>query len=369
MNKELKTLSPSKCQKIQTRLLEWFDTKKRDLPWRQTKDPYKIWVSEVMLQQTQVKTVIPYYRKFIKSFPTVKALGKADLNDVLKQWEGLGYYSRARYLHQAAVYLHQYQQDRIPTDSREFLHLPGIGKYTAGAICSIAYNEQVPVLDGNVIRVLTRILGIPEDPKKTVTNNLLWKIARQLVQTSRPGDFNQSMMELGALLCFPTNPFCTECPLQSLCVAYKNDLTDTIPYRRPKRALPHKIISAGVVTHRGKILISQRPLKGMLGGLWEFPGGKLEKNETLEECLIRELKEELDITVAVGDYITAVEHAYSHFSVTLHFYYCTLIQGKPKKLQCHDFKWVKPDELKNFAFPGADQPVLRYLVKVHKKGT
>ena len=348
--------------KIQNKLLSWFHQHKRDLPWRRTINPYHIWVSEIMLQQTRVETVIPYYQKFLKEFPTIKDLAKAPLNKVLKLWEGLGYYARARNLHKAAQFVLKKNQGKMPKSFEEVSSLSGIGRYTAGAICSIAYGEKVQVLDGNVIRVLTRLYAIQEDPRKTEINQKLWQLATELLPAKNPGDMNQALMELGATVCTPRNPTCLICPVEGFCEARKQGLIDSIPLRKEKKKLPHYNISAGVIWKEKKILIGQRPHQGLLGGLWEFPGGKQEKGETLQECLKREIKEELDIDIKVEDFILKVNHAYSHFAITLHVFHCRYQKGKPKKIGCADFKLVTPKQLRNYAFPAANQPVIEHLL-------
>lgn len=355
-------LSTRKIHTIQNKMLDWYHKSKRSMPWRNTKDPYLIWISEIMLQQTQVTTVIPYFEKFKKRFPTVKSLADARLDVVLKHWEGLGYYARARNLHKAAIIIRDNFSNCFPTTPDEIKQLPGIGRYTVGAIGSIAFGHRMPVLDGNVIRVLTRLFGIQEDPKSSEINKRLWNISEQLLPGSdKVGDFNQSLMELGAIICTPRQPQCTACPLSKYCMANASELTDVIPYRKLSRKLPHKVISAGVIHCHDKVLITQRPAKGLLGGLWEFPGGKKEQGESLRQCLVRELKEELDITVKTESKIMAIDHGYSHFTVTIHFYLCSIVEGTVKKLEVDDFKWVTPKQLSKYAFPAADQPIVKWL--------
>ncbi len=315
------------------------------------------------MQQTRVETVIPYYERFLKKFPIINHLAKAPLDDVLKLWEGLGYYARARNLQKAAKFIVKNHKGKIPTDYDDVAVLPGIGRYTAGAICSIAYGIKVPVLDGNVIRVLTRIYGIQDDPKKSDVNKQLWQLAMELLPKKNPGDLNQALMELGAMVCTPRNPTCLICPISEFCFARKKGLIDSIPFRKEKKILPHYNISAGVIWKGERILIGQRPHDGLLGGLWEFPGGKLEKGETLQQCLKREIKEELDIDVKVGKFIMKVNHAYSHFAITLHVFHCHYLDGKPKKIGCANFKWVTVSQLRKYAFPAANQPIIKYLLE------
>lgn len=347
---------------FQSSLLRWYKTHRRDLPWRRTRDPYRILLSEVMLQQTQVQTVIPYYRRWLKVFPTFGALAKAPLNKVLKQWEGLGYYSRARNLHSLAKTVIKQYKGKLPSTFAELKALPGIGRYTAGAVLSIAFNKDYPVVDGNVQRVLARYFGITQNVARPETQKQLWKLATSLVPAGRAGDYNQALMELGALICTPRNPNCPKCPVRSRCEALLHGQQTKIPIKTKKTSTPHFHIGAGVIWHHGKILISQRPLKGLLGGLWEFPGGKQEAGETLRETVRREIQEELGIQVEVGKKLVKVDHAYSHFKITLHAHDCAYLSGNVQNLGVMAWRWVKPHELTRFAFPAANQPIIRKLL-------
>lgn len=314
-----------------------------------------------MLQQTQVKTVIPYYERFLKSFPTLEKLARAPVNRVLKDWEGLGYYSRARHLHALAKELLSRGKKSLPDTFEGLIRLPGIGRYTAGAILSIAFGKEFPLVDGNVQRVFCRFFGIKDDLAKSETQKKLWILAEDLLLRKHPGDYNQALMELGATICTPRSPLCAECPVRTTCKARGLGLQNFLPVKAKKAKVPHVAIGAGVVWKRDRLLISQRPLKGLLGGLWEFPGGKLEPGETLERCVQREIKEELGIDVAVGKEIAAIDHAYSHFKITLHVFDCRYVQGITRAIGVKDFRWVKPSDLKRFAFPAANQPVIEAL--------
>ena len=260
-------------QDIATHLLRWYRKKGRDLPWRRTSDPYAIWVSEIMLQQTQVATVIPYYEKFMATFPTTSDLTHAPLGAVLKVWEGLGYYARARNLQKAARIISDQYDGKMPEDIEALTSLPGIGRSTAGAIISIAYGKKAPILDGNVRRVICRLFAIRQNPSLAPVQKKLWNISESLVPEKNPRCFNQALMDLGAMICTPKNPDCTACCLRSLCLAYSKGLQKTLPVKSPGRKVPHYHIAAGVIWRGGKILITQRPAEGLLGGLWEFPGG------------------------------------------------------------------------------------------------
>ena len=354
-------VSPSTREAIRRTLLRWFDENARDLPWRRSSDPYAIWISEIMLQQTQVATVAPYYERFMRHFPTVEKLARARLDSVLKLWEGLGYYSRARNMHKAAQEIVRRFDGHLPADREALLSLPGIGAYTAGAVASIAFGLREPVVDGNVTRVLCRIFRIQTDPKKATTCATIWSLAGQLQPASRPGDFNQAMMELGGEICVPRRPRCEICPLKRTCQAHRHGEETALPVRSSKKPIPHYTVVIGLIYRRGRILIDKRKPEGLLGGLWEFPGGKQEKGETLEEALQREVSEELGIQIAVERPLTVVDHAYSHFRIRLHAFECRYVSGTPQCRDCSDFKWVQPGDLGRYAFPAANQKVIRML--------
>ena len=285
--------SPRKVVRI---LLRWFAAHARDLPWRRTRDPYSIWISEVMLQQTQVATVIPYYERWLRSLPTVCALATAAPQRVLKLWEGLGYYTRARNLHAAARHIVAQRDGRFPDALDELLKLPGVGRYTAGAVASIAFNQPAPILDGNVTRVLTRLHGIAEDPRGKMTSARLWQLAQGLVSVAAETNpaprirgmvlsgscsaLNQSLMELGALVCTPRAPRCGECPLRGFCVAHRTGRAGELPCAGPRARVVQKRVVAFVLERRGRFLLRQRPAGGVNAGLWEFPTAELSGNRT-----------------------------------------------------------------------------------------
>ncbi|MFN4280530.1 A/G-specific adenine glycosylase [Thermosynechococcus sp.] len=341
-------------------LLEWYQQQGRDLPWRHTRDPYAIWVSEIMLQQTQVGTVIPYYRRWLAAFPTIADLAATDLEAVLKLWQGLGYYARARHLHRAAQQIMANHGGQFPRTYEAVVALPGIGRSTAGAILSAAFNQPRPILDGNVKRVLARLYGLPIPPQQAEAQ--LWQWSAQLLCPQSPRDFNQALMDLGATLCTPRQPLCHACPWQSHCIAHHHRLTHEIPRRMSRSPLPHKEIGVGVIWNAaGQILIDRRPPRGLLGGLWEFPGGKIEPNETVQECIRREIREELGIEIAVGEHLIDIDHAYTHFRVTLHVYYCRHVSGTPQPLACEAIRWVTPEELAQFPFPKANTAIIEAI--------
>jgi A/G-specific adenine glycosylase len=307
---------------IQKRLLQWFKKNSRDLPWRQTRDPYAIWVSEIMLQQTQVDTVIPYYHRFLKAFPTVKQLADAALSRVLKLWEGLGYYSRARSLCTASRIIAEEFHGCIPDNSKDLLSLPGIGRYTTGAILSIAHNQRAPILDGNVKRVLSRLFAVSGNPSERKTEELLWGISASLVPEKRSGDFNEALMDLGAMVCTPKDPQCMKCPLRELCRGSASGDPEKYPSRKIRKTLPHIEAVSAVIWKEGKVLVRQRAPRGLLGGLWEFPNWKIGDKKRLRPRLSLKisLKKELGITAAIERLIGVFRQTYSHFTLTLHVY-------------------------------------------------
>lgn len=346
---------------IRPRLLAWYYQQRRELPWRGETDPYRIWVSEVMLQQTQVATVQPYYTRFLERFPTLADVAAASLAEVLKQWEGLGYYARARNLHRAAIELVEQHAGQFPTTYAALRQLPGFGDYTAGAVASIAFGEAVPAIDGNVKRVIARLVALDADPGRGPAARQVRAVGAALVDPKQPGDWTQAMMELGALVCLPKTPQCLLCPLNDLCQARRQGREQALPVKTPPKKLPHYEVVAAVIAREDQLLIAQRPLEGMLGGLWEFPGGKVEAGETLAAGLRREIEEELGVEIEVGELITVVKHSYTHFKITLHAFACRLERGQPQSLGVADWRWVPLPELATFPFPRTDQKIIAAL--------
>lgn len=332
------------------------------MPWRETDDPYRNWVAEIMLQQTRVDTVRDYYPRFIDAFPTVEALAAADRDEVLKYWEGLGFYARARHLHEAAQSVVDEHDGRVPDTLETIQDLKGVGPYTAAAVLSIAYQKPHAVLDGNVTRVLSRVFAVEEDATSSTTQRQLRDLANDLLDPERPGTFNQAMMELGALVCTPTTPNCHRCPLQDTCRAHEAGTEEAYPITPESEPVPHYDIAVGLVfDDDGQLLIQRRPDEGLLGGLWEFPGGKQEGDEPMEETCRRELKEELGIEVEVVDPFYTLSHAYSHFKITLHAFRCRLVGGTPEAREEQPFQWVGIGALDDFAFPRANRRLIEEL--------
>lgn len=345
-------------------LVEWYRSHKRDLPWRNTTDPYMIWVSEVMLQQTQVNTVIPYYLKFINRFPDIHSLAASDLQAVLKLWEGLGYYSRARNLHKAAKIVVDNYRGAVPETASEIRQLPGVGDYIAAAVLSIACNLPLAVVDGNVKRVLSRLFLLDAPVNHSGSLAVFKNKAEEVMDKTIPAVYNQALMELGALVCKPTQPECHGCPLQAYCRAFKNDRVGDYPRRKKARPLPEHALAMGVVVKGGKILITRRPEKGLLGGLWEFPNNRIDRHEAPEAACLRLLKTTANVTAEIDTFVTRVNHAYTHFRITMDVFACRFISGRVRLNGPVDFRWIGLDEIKNYPLPKAVHKSLPALKKV-----
>lgn len=355
-------------QTVDSFLIDWWEKNQAFLPWRTAApDPYQVWVSEIMAQQTQLQTVIPYFERWLNRFPTVQHLAQASVDEVLKLWEGLGYYSRARNLHQAAQTVVNEWGGEWPHTAGEWQKLKGVGAYTAAAISSICFNEPVAVVDGNVVRVLSRLFDLPDDVTQTPTKKKIAQLAQSLLPAGRPGAFNQALMELGQQICTPRQPACHLCPIATLCQAKQHGTQLERPVKPARQKTPHFEVAAGVIWEkevgRGRFLIAQRPLEGLLGGLWEFPGGKQEPGETLAETLVREIAEELALTITVPDPrpFVQVAHAYTHFRITLHTFHALWAAGEPQHLGVINHAWVTLAELDNFAFAITDRKIITAL--------
>ena len=314
-----------------------------------------------MLQQTQVKTVIPYFQRFLSTFPTIQHLAQADLQTVLKQWEGLGYYARARNLHRAAGLVLEGFEGRIPSNWEEFRQLPGVGDYIASAVLSIAFNQPYAVLDGNVKRVLARMFKISAAVNQNSGLAIFQAAADKLLDRSIPGVFNQAVMELGAVVCRPKNPRCDICPLQKFCTAFRDGSVPEYPQRIPRNPVPQYHIAVGAVYQNDRVLITRRPTEGLLGGLWEFPGGKIESGENPASACQREIREEVNLEVAIDEHLTQIKHAYSHFKILVEVFRCRYLSGEVELKGPVDYRWVKPEELNDFPFPKANLKFMHLL--------
>ena len=368
-------------QDIQNSLLQWFRANGRSwIPWKLTKDgsipqlgesisPYEIWIAEVMLQQTQLKVVIPYWEKWMRAFPTLTYLAEADLEHLLMIWQGLGYYSRANRIHQSSKILIEFvgknrDQDphSWPNEIEQWISLPGIGRSTAGSIISSAFDLPTPILDGNVKRILSRLLAIE---RRTIKDDSkLWQSSSFLISKLSPRNFNQALMDLGAMICTPKKPSCSSCPLQNFCVAHTKYDPDDFPKKLMTKIKPLQEIGIGLVfNENGELLIDQRLESSSMGGMWEFPGGKKTSDESIEKTIERELNEELGIVVKVGAKLLSFEHTYTHKKLYFTVHFCEWISGEPKPLVSQRLLWVSPERLYEFPFPAANAKIISELQK------
>lgn len=345
---------------LQDQLITWFKKEQRDLPWRRGYDPYLVWISEIMLQQTQVTTVLPYFERFTKALPSVAELAVAEESVLLKLWEGLGYYSRVRNLQKAAQIIVKEHGGVFPRDYAQILALPGIGRYTAGAICSIAFEQNTPLVDGNVIRVLSRVDNFKEDVKKNV--NYFWTRAEELLPQGQARDFNQGLMELGALICSPKNPKCSACPLNKCCKALDAGTVESLPNKGPTKTKVKIQVAIAILERDGKVFIQKRHEKGLMGGLWEFPGGKVETGESLEQALRREVLEETGLGLKNIRPFMDLQHSYTRYLVDLHCYRAEPVGEDLKLTAASESRWVAAEELRLMAFPAANVKIIeKYL--------
>jgi len=345
-------------------LLAWYGESARDLPWRRDRDPYRVWISEVMLQQTRVSTAGPYFERFLERFPTLDHLAEAGSDEVLKAWEGLGYYNRAKNMHLTAQTIVEQFQGEFPRTPQELRKLPGIGEYTANAIASICFDFPAVALDANIKRVLARLVDLDEPLANKTALNKLEQFAGNLIIDANAGDVNQALMDLGAMICLPSEPVCSICPVQNYCVAFNHHTQHERPVLRPKKLIPeYQVVAAAISTSTGNgmFLLAKRPNGGLLPGLWEFPGGKVEEGENDLQALQREIMEELDTHISVDFMLGAYKHAYTHFKVVVRAYHCQLQGPPPKALEAQELAWVRCDEMNRFAMGKVDRLISRDL--------
>ncbi|MBK8824734.1 MAG: A/G-specific adenine glycosylase [Anaerolineales bacterium] len=333
-------------------LLDWYHQHGRtSMPWRNHPDPYAVWVSEIMLQQTRVETVIPYFEKWMNLFPNVNALANSSEQDVLNAWEGLGYYSRARNLHKAAKIVASKFNGELPRDLTELRSLPGIGRYTVGAIASMAFGMDEPTLDGNLRRVFSRLFDVDIFADSPAGEKILWELAAQNLPKGQAGDYNQALMDLGSMICTPKNPRCLLCPLMKICEARQHGTQDLRPVLKPKKVVPQYVHAAAVIIQRGRVLLAQRPPDGLLGGMWEFPNARVNADPAKE--LTKVLNAAYRLKVKKKDALGIILHAYTHFKVTVHAYRCEAVSIPKSK----DLKWVKITDLNDYPMGKVDRQI------------
>ncbi len=357
---------------IAAELLTWYHQNKRTLPWRNHPDPYAVWVSEIMLQQTRVDTVVDYFMRWMEKFPCIEDLAAVDEQDVLNLWEGLGYYSRARNLHKAAKLLvesslspREYPKEykraggegraQLPEDTKSLQKLPGIGRYTAAAISSMAFGHDAAALDGNIRRVYARVFNVEEVLGTRDAEKILWGIAEDILPKGEAGDYNQALMDLGSAICTPRNPSCDKCPLNEFCEAYQLDIQEMRPVRKTKKAVPHHVHAGAVIVKKGRVLLAQRPKKGLLGGMWEFPNGRIEENPAQELAIL--IWEGYQVKIRVGNPLGKVDHAYTHFKITEYAFLCTMSGSSIKE----NMRWVGLKDLDDYPMGKVDREIVKML--------
>jgi A/G-specific adenine glycosylase len=346
----------------QDKLLNWYHKNKRTLPWRAPGlSPYTVWVSEIMLQQTRVETVIPYFEKWMRLFPTVQALAHASEHDVLNAWEGLGYYSRARNLHKAAKIVVEQYNGALPRDLDELGKLPGIGRYTVGALASIIFGMDEPALDGNLKRVYARLFDVSEPVDSPMGEKILWKLAKNNLPKGKASDFNQALMDLGSLICLPKNPRCLLCPVMNECKAREHGTQELRPVKKPKKVVPQYNHAAGVFIKRGRVLLAQRPSTGLLGGMWEFPNGRVDATRDPARELARVLRSGYSLRLRLKRkvQIGVFHHAYTHFKVSVHAFACEPFSISIVK----KMKWIALKDLNDYPMGRIDRQIANALMK------
>lgn len=355
-------VEPEQAASVRQDLLEWYGKQRRSLPWRATRDPYCIWVSEVMLQQTQVATVIGFYERWLRRFPDVATLAGADTEDVLRAWEGLGYYSRARNLQRAARDVVAHHGGNLPDSVAALLSLPGIGRYSAGAIASIAFGADEPAIDGNIVRVLTRLFALGGDPKRAPLAAQLWKLARALLPTGRAGDFNQALMELGATICTPKGPRCASCPIQRHCAALRADRVLDYPESAPRPVATLERRAVAWVKKGLRVLAVRAPADAARwAGMWQFPDVELSAARAPHTALAKGLEKSTGISVLVGERLLELRHQVTRFRIELEVFGCTASGGRARAIAYDEVRWTPVDELATLPMPAAHRKIARSL--------
>ncbi|MGA7307291.1 MAG: A/G-specific adenine glycosylase [Rhodothermales bacterium] len=351
-------VGPPEADRFRSNLLDWYGMHARDLPWRRSDDPYEVWVSEIMLQQTRVEQAWPYFERFLQRFPDVSTLASAQLDDVLLLWEGLGYYSRARNLHRAARQVVQDFEGAFPDDVVQARKLAGVGPYTAAAIVSISFGKPEPAIDGNVTRVLARYLALELQVDRAEGRRAIGIAAQTLIDPQDPGAFNQAMMDLGASVCTPTAPACDACPLVDACRGHAADNAETFPIADKKRPVPHYDVAVGIVSNdRGEVLLTRRPDEALLGGLWEFPGARRRDGESLHDACQRGIADRVGLSVEPTQELMSVKHAFSHFKMTMHAFVCDARSSPIVAEEIQTYRWIARNDLHTVALHRAARKI------------
>jgi A/G-specific adenine glycosylase len=357
-------------QTFRRRLLTWYRRHRRHLPWRQSSDPYQIWISEIMLQQTQVSTVIPYFTRFIAAFPTVQSLALAPEHEVLRHWEGLGYYSRARQLHRAAKTIAGVHGGQLPRQADALQQLPGIGRYTAGAIASIAFDLPAPILEANTARLFSRLLAYRGDVRGAAGGQLLWQMATDVLPRRNVGTFNQALMELGSLVCAPRSPRCEVCPVSQLCPTFQSGQQELIPSPRTKPRIDSVREAAIVVWRRNRVLLSRRPPGERWAGLWDFPRFRVVAHDgpALRAELIAKVRDLAGVSIEPGAKLTTIRHGVTRFRITLDCHLARYVDGSHRQCRDAPWKWLTLGQLDNYPLSTTGRKISRLLVEIKKRG-
>jgi len=361
ITENLKSLLPARRKFLQRKLIDWYKFNCRQLPWRRSRDPYIVWVSEVMLQQTQVQTVIPYFIRFIKSYPTITDLAFADIHHLLKAWAGLGYYSRPKNLQKAARLLVKKHGGNFPKNYEQVMGLPGIGRYTAAAVLSIAFDQSYVALDGNVIRVLTRFFRLRGDPAKAALQKILIATGQKLLPNKGSGEFNQALMELGATICSPRSPSCFLCPWQSDCGARQAGIPELFPEKGRRLDIRLSQQAAAVICHRGRVLIRQRTQTRLLQGMWEFPGGEFNQ-KNLRRSLVNQVKRKLGLTICLVAPLTKIKHTVTNRRITLEVYWARPQLPIPTHLRKQGARWIFLNHADRYPLTAAASRIVEALM-------
>ena len=359
-------------KKIADDLLKWYDHAARDLLWRQDKDPYKIWVSEIMLQQTRVEAVKPYYERWINRYPDVQTLADSSEEEVMRHWQGLGYYARARNLLRGVREVCSSYDGRVPDDKSAIQSIPGIGEYTAGAILSIAYDRAEPAVDGNVLRVFSRLYCISEEISQANVKKRIVELVRQQIPVERPGDFNQALMELGATVCTPRNPHCSDCPVMDFCMAFQKQQQTDLPVKRQKTKVKTVLLASVIIQQEGKYLLFRRPCKGLLAGMWEFPTIEIEDDARIEAVLKEYLQVNVGGSIIISERLFAIDHVFSHRKWEISFYKGNIFFDKKTKSsdqndQTTYWGWFLPAEWPQLCFAGPHRKAADYILTIAKE--
>ncbi len=352
-------------ESFQNLLLRWFQNNGRELPWRKDYSPYHVWLSEILLQQTQMERGVIYFQRWLERFPDIKAVAAAESGEILKYWEGLGYYARARNLHKAAKVMVEKFHGQVPSDYKDLLNLPGVGLYTAAAIASIAFEADIGVIDANVERIFARIFDISEPIKSKAAEKTISTLMDEILPIGKARYFNQALMDLGGVICRPRNPECGICPVRCHCAAYCGSFVEDRPVKVERQKQIVIEMSTGILVHKGYIFIQQRQENDIWGGLWEFPGGRLKENETAVDALIREYKEETGFTIELCEKITSLIHFYTKYKVILNCYRCRLAQESilPQLNAAKAYHWVEKKMLESYAFPAGHRKCIEFVLQ------